>query len=99
MWDRALCMTRLRFATGLRSQRPLKHGQRAARVIYRRREFHGPDDCVLGDRSQFGNHRRRDDPARAISFVLFGARPSVAVFAGGVLIVAGGLVMLLPPSA
>ncbi|MBI1813471.1 MAG: hypothetical protein HYR72_00690 [Deltaproteobacteria bacterium] len=37
--------------------------------------------------------------SQAISFVVFGERPSVAVLAGGALIVAGGLVMLLLPSA
>jgi multidrug transporter EmrE-like cation transporter len=105
-------------------------------VIYARRGFHDPNDCVLGDRSQFGitgdamirramvqstwifvllgiallagydfvmNADRTIDFGRlmglyiaiffvvsqAISLVLFGERPSVAVLAGGALIVAG----------
>ncbi len=37
--------------------------------------------------------------SQAISFVLFGEHPSVAVLVGGALIVAGGLVMLLLRSA
>lgn len=37
--------------------------------------------------------------SQVISFVFFGERPSVAVLAGGALVVAGGLVMLRLPSA
>ena len=37
--------------------------------------------------------------SQVISFILFGERPSIPVLAGGALIVAGGLVMLLFRSA